>query len=382
MHDHEGRLITAPMSRRSALKLGAVAVASPALSALIGSTATAAPLSVTPNVVVDPLWPKPLPDKWITGEVAGNAVDSRDHVWTVNRRNLTEKEGRMVREGEAAPSPAVIEFDQKGDVVNSWTAPIMPDGLHGIFVDFEDNVWIAGKGDAIVQKYDMSGHLLMQIGTKGVFDTTNHSTTLLNRPSDMYVDPSNGDIYISDGYGNRRVIVFSRTGSFLRMWGEQGTVAEAEAGAPYRFLQVVHSVNIGVDGLVYVSDRKGDRIHVYTKQGVFVRNIWVRKGVGWRRDAEYIALGLGAAIGTAWDLDFSTDRGQTFIHNTDGEEELSWTIRRSASEPEGNFGRGGHMPGEFTFLHTIAVDSKGNLFTAETVGGRRMQKFRAQGNRP
>jgi len=382
MHDHEGRFISASISRRSALKLGAAAAATPALSALMAPTVGAASLNVAPNVVVDPLWPKPLPDKWITGEVAGNAVDSRDHIWTVNRRNLTETEQRTVLEGEGNPSPAVIEFDEKGDVVNSWTAPVMPTGLHGIFIDFENNVWIAGNGDAIVQKYDMSGHLLMQIGTKNVFDTTNHSTTLLNRPSDVYVDPSNGVIYISDGYGNRRVIVFDHSGNFRRMWGEQGTVAEAEAGAPYRFLQVVHSVNIGIDDLLYVSDRKGDRIHVYTKQGQFVRNIWVRKGIGWRRDAEFIALGLGAAIGTAWDLDFSTDRAQTFIHNTDGEESLSWRIRRTASAPEGNFGRPGHMPGEFTYIHTIAMDSKGNLYTAETVGGRRLQKFKAQGNRP
>jgi DNA-binding beta-propeller fold protein YncE len=382
MHDHEGRLISAPISRRTALKLGAAAAATPALSALTAPPVNASSLNVAPNVVVDPLWPKPLPDKWITGEVAGNAVDSRDHVWTVNRRNLTETEQRAVLDGEGEPSPAVIEFDEKGDVVNAWTAPVMPTGLHGIFIDFEDNVWIAGNGDAIVQKYDMSGHLLMQIGTKNVFDTTNHSTTLLNRPSDVYVDPDNGEIYISDGYGNRRVIVFDRNGVFRRMWGEQGTVADAEAGAPYRFLQVVHSVNIGSDDLVYVSDRKGDRIHVYTKQGVFVRNIWVRKGIGWRRDAEFIALGLGASIGTAWDLDFSTDRAQTFIHNTDGEESLSWTIRRNASAPESNFGRPGHMPGEFTYIHTIAMDSKGNLYTAETVGGRRLQKFKAQGNRP
>jgi hypothetical protein len=163
------------------------------------------------------------------------------------------------------------------------------------------------------------------------------------------------------------------------MWGEQGTIADAEAGAPFRFLDVVHAINIGADGLVYVNDRKGDRIHVYTKMGAFVRNIWIQKGVGWRNDAAHQAAGDGSSIGTAWDLAFSTDKRQSFIYNADGEQELSWVIRRGDDHPSGEFGRGGHQLGESTFLHTLAVDSKGNIFAAETVGGRRIQKFKATG---
>jgi hypothetical protein len=397
MRDHEGRLLSAEIDRRRLLKLGAAAAVAPALSAVMGGTARADDdddddddEDEAQRFKVDPFWPKPLPDKWITAEVAGNAVDRRDHVWVVTRAratpdNFTEKERRMVREGRAQRSPTVIEFDQSGEVVNHWNlSGTPPDNMHGIFVDHQGYVWIAGNGanDAIVQKYDRKGTLQRQIGVQHTRDLTNQSPTLLNRPADVFVDPKNGEVYIADGYGNRRVVVFgpgNSNNTALRMWGEQGTIADAEAGAPFRFLEIVHAINIGADGLVYVNDRKGDRIHVYTKAGAFVRNIWIQKGVGWRMDAVHVAAGDGRSIGTAWDMDFSTDERQSFIYNVDGEQELQWIIRRGADQPSGEYGRGGHQPGESTFLHTIAVDSKGNIFAAETVGGRRIQKFKANG---
>src|SRR5919109_71920 len=163
---------------------------------------------------------------------AGIAFDSRDRLYTVNRRNLIDTEQR-----NAAPSPAFVVYDLAGNVVHSATPPVLPDGLHGCFVDHRDNVWIAGNADAIVQKYshDLS-RLLLQIGEKGRFDTSdgtingtpnNSSHTLLNRPADIAVDPGNGDVYIADGYGNRRIVVFDRTGRYPRQWGEQATLAEA-----------------------------------------------------------------------------------------------------------------------------------------------------------
>jgi hypothetical protein len=333
---------------------------------------------VAPRFEVDADWPKPLPQGWVTGEVAGNCVDSRDHVFIVNRGNLTAKELRV---GQV--SPPVIELDPDGNVVNHWgDRAVLPNGLHGCFVDHEDNVWIGGNGDAIVQKYSHDGKLLLQIGEKNHFDSsdgtaagtpTNSSRTLLNRPADIAVDPANGDIYIADGYGNRRVAVFDRNGTFLRQWGRQATTAEADAGMPGVFLQQVHGVNLGRDGLVYVNDRKGDRIHVYDKMGTFVRNIWIEKGVG---------IDCGPCIGTAWDMAFSPDRSQTFIYNTDGEQEILWTLARESGELLSGFGQPGHNAGEFTFLHTVAVDSRGNLYTAETVDGRRIQKFKPVGQRP
>jgi len=395
MHDHEGRLLSTGMTRRKVLEFGAAAAVAPAVTALAAGVANADDEDKSRRLRVDPSWPKPLPDKWITAEVAGNAVDSHDHIWIVTRsratpENFTDKERRMVREGRAQRSPTVIELAQSGEVASSWNlSGTPPDNMHGIFVDYQGYVWIAGNGqiaggptDSIVQKYDRRGTLQRQIGVQHSPDNTNHSPTLLNRPSDVFVDPANGEVYISDGYGNRRVIVFGPRNDdnvARRMWGEQGTIADAEAGAPFRFLQVVHAVNIGADGLVYVNDRKGDRIHVYTKAGAFVRNIWIQKGVGWRNDAAHMAAGDGAAIGTAWDMTFSADKDQSFIYNADGEQEVKWTIRRGDDHPTAESGRGGHQAGETTYLHTVATDSNGDLYAAETIGGRRIQKFKVSG---
>jgi DNA-binding beta-propeller fold protein YncE len=241
-------------------------------------------------------------------------------------------------------------------------------------------VWIAGNADAIVQKYSHDLRtLLLQIGEKGRFDSsdgtitgtpTNSSRTLLNRPADVAVDPDNGDVYIADGYGNRRIVVFDRTGRYLRQWGEQATLAEAQAGVGGKFLQVVHGVNLGNDGLVYVNDRKGNRIQVFDKDGTFRRNIWVKRGYG---------LSDPDVIGTCWDMAFSVDRNQRLIYVTDGEEQLVWTLAHARGETLASYGRPGHMAGEFSYVHTLDLDSKGNLYTAETIGGRRVQRFRVVG---
>jgi len=367
--------------------LKTVAIAGVAPSVLPGAfkvldTDAQTTVVAAPRFRVDPFWPKPLPRDpetgryWVTGEVAGNAFDSRDQLYTVNRRNLIDTEQR-----NAAPSPAFLVYDPAGNVVASATPPVLPDGLHGCLVDHQDNVWIAGNADAIVQKYshDLTA-LLLQIGEKGHFDSsdgtangtpTNSSRTLLNRPADIAVDPGNGDIYIADGYGNRRIVVFDNNGHYLRQWGEQGTLAEAEAGVGGKFFAVVHGVNLGIDGLVYVNDRKGNRIQVFHKDGTFVRNLWVNRGY---------ALSDPASIGTCWDMAFSADRDQRLIYVADGEEQLVWTLAHADGGTLASYGRPGHMAGEFTYAHTLALDSKGNLYTAETIGGRRVQRFRVVGH--
>jgi DNA-binding beta-propeller fold protein YncE len=377
MHDHEGRVIPAKLNRRALIELTALSAIVPAFSSPLAEEEPAKKFRV------DPDWPRPLPTdagpghrrEWITGEVAGSAVDANDNVWIVSRRNLTATELLA-----GAPSPAVMAFNPKGEVIQTWPErgsaleAGLPNGLHGIFVDYQGFVWIAGNADAFVQKYTQDGHLVMQIGTKGQFDSSdgtaagtplNTSHTKLNRPSDVAVDPTNGDVYISDGYGNHRVVVFDRNGNYLRQWGEAGTLAEAQAGAPAKFRGTVHGVNIGADALVYVNDRAGDRIQVFMKNGTFVRNIWTSNG---------IPIGQGSA-GSAWDLAFSADKRQTFIYSTDGDQQITSTIDHSSGDTVARMGRSGHMAGEFTFLHTITVDSKGTLYTAETIGGRRVQKF-------
>jgi DNA-binding beta-propeller fold protein YncE len=330
-----------------------------------------------PNFEVDPFWPKPLPNDWVTGDVGGTCVDAEDHVFIVNRRNLTEWESAV-----AKPAPPVIEFDPDGNIVNSWGNPeVLPSFIHDCFVDFEGNVWVAGFADAIVQKYTHDGSkLLLQIGTKNLFDTAdgtgtgtfpssavamNSSRTLLNRPAGIAVDPGNGDIYIADGYGNRRVVVFDRSGQYLRQWGQQGTKAQVEAGVGGVFLDAVHCVVLGNDGLLYVCDRKGDRIQVFDKLGNFQKNIFIQKGTGSRTN-----------IGSAWWLAFSPDQAQRFMYVADGSNERIWILDHESGQILSSFGRSGHQAGDFTFVHSIAVDSKGNIFAGETVGGRRVQKFK------
>jgi DNA-binding beta-propeller fold protein YncE len=220
--------------------------------------------------------------------------------------------------------------------------------------------------------------LLLQIGTKGVFDSSdgthqgtplNVSKTLLNRPADIAVDPANGEVYIADGYGNHRIIVFDAAGKFVRQWGEEATAEDAAAGVGGKFRGVVHSVNLGRDGNVYACDRGGDRIQVFTKAGAYLRSIWINKGAG----------SAPGATGSAWDMDFSPDTSQTQIYNTNGWNEVLNTIDRQSGTIVSSFGRPGHMAGEFTYMHTLAADSAGNLYVGETIGGRRVQKVRPTG---
>ncbi|HEY1329752.1 MAG TPA: hypothetical protein VGI14_22660 [Casimicrobiaceae bacterium] len=406
------------MKRGPFLYAGALALTVSAALALSTSVTQADPNrpSKVPKYEVDPTWPKmPLPSAgdfgtplaistttgkpkpWVTGEVAGTCVDSRDHVFIVTRGNLVAPE-----DVEAVASPPVIEFDRDGDVVNAWgDRNVLPNGIHGCFVDYQDNVWIAGNGDGIVQKYphDGSNVPLLQIGTRGVCDNppantcgnsganplANQSHTLLNEPADMYIDPNpdpvthqRGSIYIADGYGNHRVAVFDAQGNYLRQWGGvAGTVLNpstdflglfgaGDGGHP-------HCVLVGNDGLVYVCDRQDDRIEVFTKTGTFQRVIPVLPGTGVTLSPGG-APGLGTA-GSAWDLDFSNDAMQSFMYEADGGNEQMHIMDRIIGSILSSFGQPGHQAGQFTFLHTVAKDSKGNLYTGETINGRRVQKF-------
>jgi hypothetical protein len=454
-----------------------------------------------PLFKVDPFWPKPLPivhetnpaaatdgyratgpgssKSWVTGEVAGHGIDGNDHVLIVTRApqgNLVSPETVV-----ATPSPSVIEFDRAGNVVNAWppnlptttapwwTAPIdpigcdgsaachsavrgVPQGIHGLYVDYQDNVWIAGNGDGIVQKYSHDGsRLLLQLGRRGCCDNpcdttspvhlacvaagaplggtctntascalSNKSRTLLNEPPNVRVDPrpdpvtgQTGSIYVPDGYGNHRVVVFDRNGNYLRQWGgvvvnsanpnatahDRGSFATGDGGHP-------HCMVLGNDNLLYVCDRADDRILVYEKNPTNctldangdricepLKIISVIPGTGvtaGRSDGAYKNV-LGTA-GSAWDLDFSTDRDQSFFFEADGGNEIVWTFDRKLAVAQNKtcttvecgqwpnyilagFGVPGHMAGDFTFLHSIGLDSRGNLFTGETINGRRIQKF-------
>jgi hypothetical protein len=339
---------------------------------------SAEPAGKAPRFEVDPSWPKPLPDRWVTGEVGGVCVDAQDHVFTMNRGNLSPFE-----EKTATASPPVIEFDSEGNVVNSWgNRDLLPDTLHSCTIDYQNNIWIGGSKDGIVQKYTHDGsRMLLQIGIKGKFDTSvgtisgapmNSSHERLNLPTQVAVDPADGDVYISDGYGNRRVVVFDREGHFLRQWGRQGTVAEVDAGVGGVFLGVVHCVVIGNDGLVYVCDRFGDRIEVFDKMGNFQRNI--------RVEAKIAHFGLpyegAAGAGSAGWVGFSPDPAQKFLYVGTGVFGEVRILDRATGQSISSFGRPGHQSGDISSAHSLAVDSKGNIIVAETNIGRRVQKFK------
>jgi NHL repeat-containing protein len=372
-------------------------------------------LPKVPSFAVDGSWPKmPLPSAgdfgtplvlststgkpkpWSTGEVAGTCIDSRDHVFIVTRGNLVNSPETL----DSVPAAPVIEFDTEGNVANAWgNRNILPNGIHGCFVDYQDNVWIAGNGDGIVQKYSHNGILLMQIGLRGVCDNppantcgnsganplANQSKTLLNQPANMYIDPKpdpvtgqRGSIYIADGYGNHRVVVFSATGTWLRQWGGvAGTVNNPVTDFPTLFGAGdgghPHCITLGRDDLVYVCDRQNDRIQVFTKTGVLQRVIPVVPGTG-----QTLGIGGAAGLGTAgsaWDLAFSNDHEQTFMFEVDGGNEILHIMSRVLGTILSEFGTPGLQAGQFTFLHSVALDSKGNLYTGETINGRRIQKF-------
>jgi hypothetical protein len=354
------------------------------------------------------------PKPWVTGEVAGTCVDSQDHVFTVNRGNLISPETVT-----AVPSPTVIEFDSAGNVVNAWNVkakdstgtlvPVSQAQIHGCFVDYQDNIWIGGNGEGVEVKYSHDGSTwLNQIGVYGPGGTfcdnppqnlcgnsggnplANQSHTLLNEPANLWVDPApdpvthqRGSVYVADGYGNHRVVVFqdnhNGTVTWLRQWGGvAGTVnypltdftdkfASGDGGHP-------HCVVGGNDGNIYSCDRGDDRIQVWTKTGQLLRVIAVVPGTG-------VTLGIGGAAGlgtagSAWDLRFTNDANQTYFFEIDGGNEIMHTMERASGAIVADLGEPGHDGGtQFTFLHSNTVDSKGNVYTGETINGRRIQKF-------
>jgi DNA-binding beta-propeller fold protein YncE len=324
-----------------------------------------------PEYGIDPTWPQELPRQWVLGQIGSVCLAPDDHVLALNRQDITDE----VRE-TSENAPAVLVFDKRGELVHAWGEPdVLPVKLHGSYVDEDRCVWITGMHDGIVQKYSWDGELLLQVGVRGEFDTTDGTMTgnALNsardrffKPAGVVVDRVTRDVYVADGYGNRRVVVLDERGAFLRQWGRQGTPAEAESGAPGTFAQVVHGIALSNEGLVYVCDRQGDRIQVFEKDGSFVRNIWVRTGTAALPDPR----------GTAWWVGFSPDEAQQFLYVMNGRNEQVHVLDHESGQLLTSFGRPGTQLGAFTHGHTLAVDSEHSVYVAETSSGRRIQKFR------
>jgi len=422
----------------------------------------------TPGFVIDAAWPQPLPNHWILGQVGGLYVDRHDHVWIYNRpRTLTTDEaglegplagftdakgqpvsglGHVRAYGPVADcckaAPAVIELDANGRLLTAWGGPadpgflggkckaeagcIWPNSEHGIYVDYQDNVWISGNsaassgrgapavpwttnregGDGFILKFDRNGNFQMRIGGTPRGPDSNdthggiHGTPLLYQAADMAVDPATNRLYIADGYGNRRVlIVDAATGKYIGHFGAYGNnpvddqaataagtwIADSSKGnrKPAFFRNPVHCVKIASDGRIYVCDRGNDRIQVFDKNspslGKPCRNPSGEPGkCGFL--AERLVSEHTNIIGTAVSMNFSTDKAQSCLYVGDNANMTIYILNRANLEELGRLGRHGRMAGEFQYLHQVGVDSQGNLYTGEVDTGKRVQKFLRYGD--
>ena len=346
-----------------------------------------------PRFQVDPLWPKPLPNLWLMGSVIGVSIDSRDQIWMLHRpSSLTDNEKAAALDPPWAaccvPAPPILVFDQEGNLVDSWGGPgagyQWPQSEHGLYVDYKDNVWVGGNGrdDHQILKFTQDGQFLLQIGRSGM-STGSNDTANLKQPTTMTVDPVANEVYVADGYGNRRVIVFDAdTGEYKRHWGAYGNrpddaasynASGATVGPDYdsdkppstQFSRAVHGVAISEDRLVYVADRVNNRIQVFTPDGTFVKEAFVDKRT--------------RGFGSVFELAFSRDSEQRFVYNPNGMNQSVDILLRDSLEVVARFGQGGRYPGQFFSVHSIAVDSLGNIYTGETLEGKRLQRFVYQG---
>jgi DNA-binding beta-propeller fold protein YncE len=333
-----------------------------------------------PRFEVDPFWPKPLPNHWVMGNVIGVGVDSRDHVYIIHRQEalLPTESGASTNPPSSeccTAAPPVLEFDPEGNLVNGWggSAPgyEWPVSNHGITVDHKDNVWIGGNGtgDSHILKFTRDGRFLMQISKAGL-PLNSNSMESFGRVAKVSIDAAANEAYVSDGYGNKRVAVIDMdNGRIKRFWGAYGNVPSDSNYGAYnpdapliqQFRTPVHCAEPTNDGLVYVCDRPNDRIQVFTKEGKFVKEQRVAPRT------------LGD--GSVWDIAFSRDPEQKYLYLADGKNMRVYVMDRQSLEILTTFGAGGRQPGQFFAVHSIATDSKGNIFTTETYEGKRVQRF-------
>jgi DNA-binding beta-propeller fold protein YncE len=369
-----------------ALALGAAVVGLGVGQALLQHRAQAQGSSVSaPVFEVDPLWPRPLPNNWLLGWTIGVWVDEQDYVWVIHRGagGLHNNE----RGAELSPpiaeccrtAPPILVYDPEGNLVKSWGGPgpgyEWPSSNHGVHVDYKGNVWIGGNGekDAQILKFTKEGKFLMQVGHFGKNGGSNDPENF-GRPAKIWVDPKTNEAYVADGYLNKRVAVLDAdTGKMKRYWGAYGNKPDDANLGPYdpsappaqQFRNPVHCIERSNDGLLYVCDRQNDRLQVFQPDGTFVKEMFYAKNT------------RGAV--SVWDITFSKDAAQRYIMLADGQNERVRVILRETLEELTSFGDGGRQPGQFYGVHSIASDSKGNIYTTETFEGKRVQKFNYKG---
>jgi len=345
-----------------------------------------------PEYRVDPDWPKPLPNKWLIQSVTGMYVDKDDNIWVLNRPDsISGDEANAERSPPVSEccvrAPAVLKFDKEGNLLTAWGgpghAPGWPQSEHTIFTDNDGNVWIAGSqaGDTLL-KFTPDGKLISDFGKRGPrFEgpaarqpQNNQQTDLLLRGvANADLDEAAREIYVADGYLNKRVLVFDLdTGQFKRGWGAYGTpLAEIgneptpphnPSGPPLKeYRPAVHCVQLSNDNLVYVCDRGGNRVQVFTKQGEFQK--------------EFIVANETLDRGTAGMVSFSPDPEQRFLFLADIQNSAVWILNRQTGEVVGRFGRRGYNAGQLMLMHLAVSDSQGNVYTGEVGDAGRVQKF-------
>jgi DNA-binding beta-propeller fold protein YncE len=343
-----------------------------------------------PTFELDPKWPT-IPNNWVLGEVSSIAVDSRDHIWVLHRPRSIPAEKR------ANAAPPVLEFDTAGKLLSSWGGDApgydWPEREHGITVDAKGFVWISGNGgwpkvapggsaDDMILKFTNTGKFVMQIGRRGQ-STGDADTTNVHQPADAFVHAPTNELFVADGYGNHRVIVFdAESGKFKRTWGAFGgkpeppaSAAPAASGAapapanpegPSQY-GLVHAIKVSNDGMVYVADRVNNRIQVFTTEGKYLRQVKVTNEGG----VNPVPAGFA----------FSGDAKQQFLYVVDSGPMRVVIFDREKLTQIGAIGMRGPKPGDFDIVHHMAADSKGNLYTAEIVTNRRAQRFVLSGAR-
>lgn len=380
-----------------------------------------------PSFEFDPTWPKPLPNGWIFGDIAGVDVDDKNQIWVLHRANTVPLQ---LGDDYAAkgfgdccrPAPAFVVFNQAGDVVKSWGGQNLKtfsiggktrDGLapfqqtqdgydwpreHGLFVDHKGNVWtgcdqgvederfMAPENCGSVTKFTNDGKVIWQKGRWGQ-GKGNMDREAFNRPSSIFVDPTTNEAFIADGYGNKRVAVLdAETGEMKRIWGPYGVanppdfgrgrlvgsaptpgkpVYDPSAPPPKLWGDTLHCLKVSKDGLVYVCDRSNDRIQVFRRDGTFVKEGFVRKET--------------RALGSTFDIAFSPDPQQKFMYVADGSNKHVHILLRETLEVVGQFSHGGRAGGELGLAHVMASDSRGNVYVGETIGRQRIQRFKFVG---
>lgn len=364
------------------------------------SAETPAPEAGLPGIpvfVADPAWPV-VPAGWDWGQVIGIFADARGHVWTSSRNDISE-------------------WDAEGRQLQSWDAR-GPDGnwstIHGVFVDHHGDVWTNARESHLTVKFSRTGEVKLIIGKYNDTGGSN-DPALMGRPSDIWVDAADNEVFVADGYGNRRVIVFDgATGRYLRHWGAYGkppvdppakanggaggAAATAEAGEPPaeppQQLSIPHGIAGSRDGQIYVADRANNRIQVFRQDGTYVQERILRPHCDAEERATWAPkrpCGREAAFSVA----FSHDPAQTYLYVADGGTHVITVLRRRDLEVVDEFAGPGVGPGQLGRPHNLTVDPAGNLYVAEAAGpevahpetgatvqaGFRAQKFRFTGTK-